>query len=129
MSQWQALRDYIFSNYKVQKDRGEFVQLVFEIDEGRTQLVQVQYMTLQNGEEWARVESPIGLMSQLDLTALLQSTSGLVCGGLGCQEDLVTFRDAFPLANLDVNEFVAPLKLVVGTADNLERAFLGADRF
>lgn len=129
MSQWQALRDYIFSNYKVQKDRGEFVQLVFDIDEGRTQLVQVQYMTLQNGEEWARVESPIGLMSQLDLTALLESTSGLVCGGLGCQDDLVTFRDSFPLANLNVNEFVAPLELVVVTADNLERAFLGADRF
>ena len=129
MSQWQALRDYIFSNYTVQRDRGEFVQLVFEFGDGRTQLAQVQYMTLQNGEEWARVESPIGSMSQLDLTSLLQATSGLVCGGLGCQEDLVTFRDSFPLANLNVNEFVAPLQLVVGTADNLERAFVGTDQF
>ena len=43
--------------------------------------------------------------------------------------DLVTFRHSLPLANLNINEFESPLALVTTTADRLEQAFTGGDRF
>ena len=48
---------------------------------------------------------------------------GLVPGLSG----YVTLRHAVPLANVDANEFEVPMKLVLHSADVLERKLTGAD--
>jgi hypothetical protein len=43
--------------------------------------------------------------------------------------DHVVLRHSLPLENLDINEFVDPLTLIAGAADNLESEFFGADDY
>ena len=49
--------------------------------------------------------------------------------GLALVGNLVTFRHSLPLENLNINEIESPLALVTTTADQLERALTGGDRF
>ena len=41
----------------------------------------------------------------------------------------VVLRHSLPLENLDINEFVDPLALVAGVADELEEKFTGGDGY
>jgi len=106
------------------------IKLVFETNSLRSQVVMIWYLTLNDGkEDWVQIESPFGELGSVDLTAALQAISTTVCGGLALVGNLVTFRHSLPLENLNINELESPLALVTTTADQLERALTGGDRF
>ena len=106
------------------------LKLVFETGNLRSQLVFIWHITLNEGrEEWAQIESPIGELGSVDLAAALQRVSNTVCGGLALVHNLVSFRHSVPLLNLNINELEWPLGMVVNTADELEKALVGGDRF
>jgi hypothetical protein len=130
MATWSDLSAYIHSNYKVAESDDRRIKLVFETGSLRSQVVMIWYLTLNDGKEaWIQVESPFGELGSVDLTQALQAISSTVCGGLALVGNLVTFRHAVPLENLNINEIEAPLALVTTTADQLERALTGGDRF
>jgi len=41
----------------------------------------------------------------------------------------VALRHSLPLSNLDINEFVDPVELLAGMADQLEEMFLPGDEY
>lgn len=125
MASWTELRQYIQSNYKVSEDHDSFLHMVFSFTDGRRQIVTVSHAVMDSGEEWVKIDSPIGKFDEISLTEAVRRVGGLICGGIAAIDEWVTLRDAFPLANLDTNEFEAPLHLVVGTADELERELVG----
>ena len=43
--------------------------------------------------------------------------------------NMVTFRHSLPLDDLNIAEFESPLALVTTTADQLEKALVGGDKF
>jgi hypothetical protein len=130
MATWNDLRNYIRSNYKIAEEHPDRMFLDFNIDSGRTQRVAVRYSTNNVGEEWVRVESGIGEFGTIDLEAAIRATDGLLVGGISAIGNLITFADAFPLLNLDVNEFESPLHKVLSSADHLERQLTdGVDQY
>lgn len=129
MANWPGLRRHIFDNYKVAKDRESFLQLLFGFEDGRSQLVYVSHHKTTAGEDWVILESAIGPLDRLNVLSVLESVSDIICGGLGRVENVLTLRDAFPLENLDVNEFERPLAMITTTADYLEQKHVGADTF
>jgi hypothetical protein len=130
MASWGALNAYIHSNYKVADESQGMIKLVFELRDGRSQMVLVERSTLLEGlEEWAIIESPFGRIDQVDTRAAIREVGDNVCGGIASSGDFITFRHSVPLANLDPNEFERPLQLVTTTADRLEVMFSGGDVF
>ena len=130
MTTWNDLVQYVSSNYKISERTDSMLKLVFETGSMRSQVVLVWHLTLDRGaEEWVQIESPFGEFGSVDLAAALQQIGSTVCGGMALYGNLVTFRHSVPLANLNINEFESPLALVTSTADALERAFTGGDRF
>lgn len=129
MASWAELRGHVTDNYKIADDQGAFMKLIFGLPGGRSQTVFVRHLETQDGEHWTTVESPIGNINQVHLPAVLESVSETVCGGLSSVGDLLTLRDAFPLANLDVNEFEDPLRLITTTADRLEAQHFAGDAY
>lgn len=130
MAGWQDVVDYIHRKYKVADERPDWVKLVFETTDMRTQVVFVWHLMLMNGEEdWIQIESPFGELGKVDLNLALQQVGTTVCGGLALYNNTVTFRHALPLENLNINEFERPLTLVTTTADELERALVGGDEY
>lgn len=129
MASWQELKGHIASNYKIADDQGSFLKLIFGVNGDRSQVVFVHHISNNSGEQWAAVESPIGPVAKVSLPDALEAISETVCGGLSRIGDLLTVRDSFPLANLDINEFEAPLHHVIGIADGLEAQFAGGDEY
>jgi hypothetical protein len=130
MARWPDLKQYIETKYPIKDDKGDLVNLIFTFpdDNNRSQIVTIGLRTL-NGEEWVTIDSPIGKMSEVDVTRAVQLAGNLVCGAISSVQDWVTLRDSFPIANLDTNEFEAPLHFICGTADDLEKELTGgADR-
>jgi len=119
---WPDLKQYIESKYKISDDSGNVVTMLFNFNDGRSQFVTVSYWTSNKGAEWVNVDSPVGKFTEVDIAKAVRMTEGMVCGAISAIGDFLTFRDSFPLMNLDINEFEEPLHLVTGTADELERA-------
>jgi len=130
MATWENLAAYVRSNYKIADEQPKVIKLVFETGNLRSQTVLLWRMVLAGGaEEWVQIESAFGKLGAVDLHRALEMVSNMVCGGLGLVGELVTFRHAVPLLNLNINEFERPLALVTSTADELERELTGGDEY
>ena len=130
MATWNDVVGYVRNNYKVAEEGPNKIKLIFDTGDLRSQMVFIWHVTLDQGnEEWVQIESPFGELGTLNLAHALQHLADMVCGGMGLVGNVVTYRHAVPLENLNINEFERPLALVTTTADNLERALTGGDTF
>jgi hypothetical protein len=131
MATWSDLKQYIHNNYKIADERDDMIKLIFETGGLRSQVVIVWHVQLSgSGEHWIQIESPFGELGSLDLAAALNAVGNTVCGGMSLVGgQLVTFRHSVPLDDINISEFEAPLALVTGTADRLEQALTGGDKF
>lgn len=133
MATWPELKQYIGTEYKVSEDIGRGVKLIFDVGDGRAQSVFItNYQLMDGDEEWVVVESPIGQIGIASLDTAAREVGAMVVGGVAISTEfgdpIITLRHAIPLANLDINEFERPLRLVTTSADRLEGALTGADR-
>jgi hypothetical protein len=131
MASWSELKQYIHNNYKIADERDDMIKLIFETGGLRSQVVIVWHVQLSgSGEHWIQIESPFGEIGSLDLVAALNAIGNTVCGGMSLVGgQLVTFRHSVPLDDINISEFEAPLAMVTGTADRLEQALTGGDKF
>jgi hypothetical protein len=127
VADWNALRDYIKSNYKVAQDNLDVLHLLFETSGGRSQKVLVSKIGDRN---WAMVSTAVCDEDQIDPREALIKNFNMIVGGLALVEGgPVVFRHSFPLGNLDPSEFEEPLRVAVEYGDALERELSAGDRF
>lgn len=131
MATWNDLRQYVETRYHVGYVT-EYGQLClrFDLPNGRRQSVMVSpSVDGSNGDEWAKIESVIARVDEVDLHALLELIRYQLVGGLAKNDDFVTVRHSIPLADMSVDEFEGPLGAVLETADYLEQSTMRVDRF
>jgi len=129
MASWNDLSAYVHRTYKIADENDNMIKLVFETGNLRSQVVVLWHLTLADGEEWVQIESPFAELGSVNLGQALQHVGQTVCGGMALLGNMVTFRHSLPLDNLNINEFESPLILVTKTADDLENALVGGDKF
>jgi hypothetical protein len=130
MASWNGLVDYVRQNYKIAEETPGGIKLVFDVGNGRSQLVFLWRQQLMNDdEEWVQVESPCAEVGQVSLQRMLEELGKMVCGGAAIIGNHVVVRNSMLLADMDVAEFERPLQLVTGTADRLENQLFGGDRY
>lgn len=127
MADWDGLRSYIKSNYKVADDQLTAMRLLFDVGGGRSQNVIINKL---GDSGWVEVSTAVCNENQLKPRDALRRNSEMIVGGLALLEDgTVVFRHSFPLADLDPSEFEEPLHVAVQFGDKLERELSGADIF
>jgi hypothetical protein len=134
---WAELVGFIRHEYEIIGDEPDEVRILvrYRTDEddeqsGRSQMVVVAREILDRREEWVQIASPFAHVHEVDLRAVLEEVGNTtVVGGVAILGDYVVLRHSLPLINLDINEFVDPLELVTGSAEMLERQFIGRDNF
>lgn len=130
MATWGDLVAFVKSEYRVTKVDDDEIRIEVEFEDRRRQSVVVYREILDKREEWVQIASPCGKASEVNLLAMLAELGGTaVCGGAVVMGEYVAIRHSLPLQNLDINEFVDPLALVAGVADELEEHFTGGDRY
>jgi hypothetical protein len=134
---WAELVAFMRIEYEVIAEETDEIRILIryladEEDErgGRTQMVVVVREVLDRREEWVQIASPFARVHDVDLRTVLEEVGNTtVVGGVAIVGEYVVFRHSLPLVNLDINEFVDPLVLVTGSAERLERHFVGRDEF
>lgn len=130
MATWGDLVAFMRSEYRVIRIQPDEVRIEVEFDDERRQQVIMQREVLDRKDEWVQIVSPCGKASDVNLTALLAHLgNSAVVGGAVIMGDYVVLRHSLPLANLDINEFVDPMALIAGTADEVEELFTGGDGY
>jgi len=134
---WAELVAFIRTEYEVIGDDPDEIRILvrYRTDDeddlsGRTQVVAVAREVLDRREDWVQIASPFARVHEVDLRAVLEEVGNTtVVGGVAIVGEYVVLRHSLPLVNLDINEFVDPLVLVTGSAEMLERHFIGRDEF
>jgi hypothetical protein len=128
MATWTEVEGFIRNNYKLEKDEGDFFQMLFELDNDRSQIVFVQkFTTGGSGNVWIQISSPVGVIKQSDLNKALEVLNDKVCGGLVKIGEKHFVRHCLPIEDLSSAEFDTPLRIVISVADDLEKQFVGGD--
>jgi len=130
MASWNEMKTLINKEYTVSRDDGNSITMVFDVGDGRSQLVLVSLAkNADTGEEWLQISSPIGKAEELNLKRAAEMACSYLCGGIVVEADHALMLHSAPLANLDTNEFKRPLSVVLGGADAIEKELLGVDKF
>jgi hypothetical protein len=129
VAQWTDVATYVRSHYKVGQEVENGMTLIFDVGNLRSQIVHLFGLVTASGEQWMHIESPIGPVAEVDLGRAIEVTENVVCGGISKLGELVTLRHTVPLADLDISELNVPMQRVIHSADELERALVGGDRF
>lgn len=130
MATWETVKSYLASKYQVQLLDGDKLKLVFNLDQGRSQVVIVTWAgRTASLASWVDFHSPLGDLSDVDLAAAVTATEGYVGGGISTMAGLATLRVSVPLENLDRNEIEDPLELVCLAGDALEQKLTGQDTY
>lgn len=131
MASWGDLVAYVKAEYRVIEEWPDEIRILVEFEEDdRSQVIILAREVLDRRDEWVQIASPCGLAGNVDLRRVLKEIGAttVVCGA-AIIGDHVVVRHALPLENLDINEFVDPLHLLAGTADELEEKFFGGDGY
>lgn len=129
MATWSELMMYIRNNYKISDEANGYCTLLFDVGGGRSQYVILGHQALDNGrEDWVEIQSPVGNAVDLPLLDVLKDVGGMVVGALCVEENVALLKHSVPLANLDINEFERPMRLLLHSADKLESKYVGGDR-
>ena len=129
MATWREVVSYLTSNYKVDQIDPTLMKLVFGLDDGRSQMVFVGGLALDDPED-AIVSfiSPFAKTDQLSPQGLIDCMKNNSALGITIIGDWYALKNVAPLANLDANEIEWPLAYVTNFADQLERELnLGDD--
>lgn len=130
MANWRQVKSYLNNNYRIKQDEGDFVVMVFDTGNGRSQMVFLSVERLRDGtEEWLTILSSVGKVREVNLANALTLIENMVVGGLTQLGDTLMVKHTLPLLNVDDNEIDRPLALVTKTADDLERRLVGGDAY
>jgi hypothetical protein len=127
MATWKQIKDFIRSNYKSQKDEGDFFQMTFELEGDRSQVVFIQKTKSQNGSLWIQISSPVGLIEDDEINDALEMLNDKMCGGMVKIGECHFIRECMSIDDLSPEQFVSIMEIIVGVADEMEERFIGND--
>jgi len=129
MATWREVENYLTSNYQLEKLGPELLSLVFSVGNGRSQIVFVEGVALDDPENAiVSFASPFAKVDQITPQQLVNCMKDNTAIGVAVLADMYMLKNVAPLQNLDANEIEWPLSFVTGFADELERSLgLGDD--
>lgn len=120
-TQQQAI-DFMKSNYKAEVlGDGTLFKLIFDIDDGRTQIVYAQF-----NEHFICFSSPFASTEDMTPKQALSAAEDWLCG-VRVIGDFYYLRNVAPLENLDESELADNMMLVAFAADKIEEKYIGVD--
>lgn len=122
MATMQQAIDFMKSKYKHEEITDTLFKLIFETDNGRTQLVFAEFT-----DDFIGFSSPFASTGDMTPKQALDAASGLLCG-IKIVGDTYYVANLAPLENLDESEMYDNLILISLLADRLEENHVGGDQ-
>lgn len=129
MTSWSVLKDHIKGKYVLKEEAEDVVATVVGFESGRRQAMYVRRLILGD-DEWAEISTPVCVEADVPAREALERNSEFVVGGLALlRSGTIMYRHAFPLKDLDIDEFEVPFQLIAAEGDRLEHELTGRDTY
>lgn len=123
---WIDLIGYVRVRYEIFQQSENVLRFHLPTTGDRTQRVAVHHVP---ADDWIVIESAVGRADDMDLRRLLELAGESNIGGIVVAEGVALLRHAANLADLSLDGFDRPFRLVTEAADALEHKLTGADHF
>lgn len=125
MATWESVENYIHSNYKVADQNGTFMELIFNMGDGRSQLTSVT-----NLGSFVFFQSPFATLDDASIERVFDTmeANGIALGIRGVGRRLFVIHSQL-IETADAEEIDAGLFVVSDAADRLEDALGLGDRY
>ncbi|MGD9531510.1 hypothetical protein [Pseudonocardia sp.] len=127
MASWDDLVSYVRVRYEIMRQARDELWFNLPTTGERTQLVVVRQSDGDDGHPWVQIASPVAKLSDLDLPKLLELAGASVVGGVIALDGVAVLRDSIPLEDAGLAVFERSFRLIVETADELEKELTGTD--
>jgi len=127
MATWEQVKNFAKSNYKLQNEEADYFNIVFDLGDNRSQLVNVTKNQTKKGDVWVQIYSPVGVIRQDKLINALEDIDSAICGGLSKSGDKYYVRHCMLIGDMSAEEFAIPLFIITVIADTLEEKYVGGD--
>jgi len=123
---WDEVMTHIRSKYKVADQKGNITRLDFDIGDGRSQDMLIDYQQQPNGEEWIKFYSKIGQVPPSMLVGALREANTYISGGLvAFENDEVWARNCCLIAAFTPVVFDRTLEVTLFMAAHVKHEVLG----
>lgn len=129
MATWREVESYLSSHYIIEKIGPSIIKLVFDVGNGRSQVVTVEGLALDGEHAVVSFASPFARVGQITPQQLVNQMSNNNALGVVMIGDMYALANVAPLQNLDANEIEWPLLYVTNIADIWERELGQGDDF
>lgn len=127
MATWQQVKNYVYSNYRVNSDEGGHITLLFEVPGGRSQFVSLLHVEAGNLSGVSFL-SPIANWGDISPERLLLATEQIPIGVRKVGDFLMAYHNQL-LISIDEPEIDLTLTMVTNFADDLEKSLGLGDKF
>ena len=127
MADWNGLVAHIKSAYKITGEGKDYINMLFETSDLRTQRVQVYHSGDLLDTDWVDIRTIVADASRLSPNEALERNMKLKCGFFGVAEGHLWLLHRFPIRDLEINEFAVPLDIIVNYGDMVEKELTGKD--
>jgi hypothetical protein len=127
VASWDDLVSYVRVRYEIMRQAQGELWFNLPTTGERTQLVVVRQSDGTDGHPWVQIASPVAKLADLDLPKLLELAGASVVGGVIALDGVAVLRDSIPLEDAGLAVFERSFRLIVETADELEKELTGTD--
>jgi hypothetical protein len=120
MATWTEIKAFMFNNYKIDEDSGDFLRLGFS--DGRTS----QMVYVMNADPFVIFSSPVAKVGDVPPGKVL---AGVKYFGAVQMGDFYALQHVSLMSTLDSDEITVPLRMLAAAADTLEHELTGKDTF
>ncbi|ULQ58649.1 hypothetical protein K7I13_08750 [Brucepastera parasyntrophica] len=124
MAEWNEVKDYLKTNFDLQKDDDDFLKIAVELGEDWYQPVFIQKTTAQSGDVWVQIVSPVGAIDENDLNKALEMLNTRICGGLIKIGKKHYIRHSMLINSLSPEYIGTITHIVSDVADEMEGEFI-----
>lgn len=127
MANWEEIRTYMRSRYRLLEEDEEHVALLFGFDDNRRHSITITRFDAME-RQWLQFEARVCRMELMETERALRLNGKSVVGYLALDRDgFYVMRHTALLSTLDPDELVVPMHVLVKVADKLEEELTGSD--
>ncbi len=126
---WADVKRLLRKAYKVAEEDDKILAFNFDLENGRSQRVFVELAQTEDGEQWIKISSCVGLIDLSEINEVLKMLDGYCWGGLTVNGEKHYISHSLLLSTASETTLISPIATLAQMADEIEEKYIGGDQY
>ena len=126
---WAEVKRILRKEYKVADENNDCLRFVFDLENNRSQSVFAELAQNENGEQWVKISSCVGLIDNSEINEVLKRLGECCFGGLVLEYDKHYISHSLLLDTVSESNLLRSIIEIAQLADEIEEKYIGGDQY